>query len=67
MRWNEKKNIEGDRRYKYKFLFFPKTINGETRWWESTGYVQILKYHEDDAREGDGQDFWYWEDLEWIK
>ena len=32
MRWKEKES--GDFKYKLRFLLFPKTLNGETRWLE---------------------------------
>ena len=49
MRWTKKtKTIPelGETRLKKKFLFFPKTLNGETRWGEIATilekYIEIL-------------------------
>ena len=34
MRWTQLKLKEGDLRTKRRFLWWPTTIRGETRWWE---------------------------------
>lgn len=40
MRWRNQ-----HRRLIHKFLFFPVTIGGETRWWELAGIVQEWEPH----------------------
>ena len=44
----EKKNI-GDKRIISKFLFFPTTIDGETRWFETAKIEQCASYYQHDA------------------
>ena len=41
MRWNDKPSIEvGDRRERNRFLWFPKSISGETRWLEHGQWIE---------------------------
>jgi hypothetical protein len=41
MRWKKKKAPDyGDRRIISEFLFFPKTLDGETRWLEFAEIIQ---------------------------
>jgi len=42
MRWNDKPSIEvGDRRERNRFLWFPKSISGETRWLEHGQWIEV--------------------------
>lgn len=66
MRWTNEKPVEGTMRVISKFLFFPRTIQGETRWLERAGIRQIRRYHEDDMRDAYSESFWYWEDERWV-
>lgn len=57
MRWKKKKAPDyGDRRIISEFLFFPKTLDGETRWLESAKIRQ--SYHPGSVLGG-------WVDQEW--
>ena len=43
-----------------KFLIFPKTINGETRWLEKVTYTQVVVYnilHDTGIK---------WKDCKWV-
>ena len=44
MRWNKRKEKPkyGDKRMVIKFLWFPKTLNDETRWLETTAIIQLF-------------------------
>jgi hypothetical protein len=56
MRWIRKE--QEDTRIKMRFLFFPKTINNETRWLENAIWEQKFIH-----------DLWNydkWEDSKWI-
>ena len=46
MRFNKKKNYPGDEKIVKKFLIFPFTIDGETRWLEvvKIRYIYTMKY-----------------------
>ena len=46
MKFNKKKNYLGDEKIVKKFLIFPFTIDGETRWLEmaKTKYIYTVKY-----------------------
>ena len=46
MRFNKKKNSPGDEKIVKKFLIFPFTIDGETRWLEvvKIRYLYVMKY-----------------------
>jgi hypothetical protein len=51
MRWKEKPRFNnGDRRLRTAFLFFPKTINGETRWLETASWIEKYFMWEDFPR-----------------
>ncbi len=56
MKWKEEAKA-GDIRIVNKFLFLPKCINGESRWFEYATIKQLYKIFS----YGD-----YWEDVEWI-
>ena len=45
-------------RLKVGFLFFPKTINGETRWLEYANWMQHFTYHY--------QNGFSWDDIAWV-
>ena len=49
MRFNKKKNNPGDEKIVKKFLIFPFTIDGETRWLEvaKIKYLYVKKYSYD--------------------
>lgn len=66
MRWTNEQPVEGTVRVINKFLFFPRTIQGETRWLEKTKIKQIRKYYQDDMRDAYSKSFWYWEDERWM-
>jgi hypothetical protein len=57
MRWKKVTSNFGDSRLVSEFLFFPKNLNGETRWLEFAKIRQVYRY-------GMG---WggYWEDKAW--
>lgn len=40
MRWSNKQYQEGDQRIRKKFLWFPKTLKGQTRWLETARILQ---------------------------
>ena len=40
MKWNKVDTKEGSERLATKFLLFPKTLNGETRWLEWASFWQ---------------------------
>jgi len=47
MRWKAKKKptpADGETRYVTKFLFFPLTLNGETRWLEIASLCERFDY-----------------------
>ena len=57
MRWNTPEKVYTGTRVIKRFLLFPRTINGETRWleWAEIEQENIL-YMDCD----------HWEDVEWI-
>ncbi len=66
MRWNKSKNpINKEERRVTRFLFFPKTINNETRWLETTTFIQICIYFDPDWSDGYNKTAWHWIDLRW--
>jgi hypothetical protein len=40
MRWSDKTPREGQVRTVSRFLYFPLTLHGETRWWERVALRQ---------------------------
>jgi hypothetical protein len=55
MRWELPK--DGEKRKKTKFLWFPMTIDDETRWLERTTWIE--KYYNLPY-------YWGWRPYEWI-
>jgi hypothetical protein len=58
MRWDKKKRpVEGERRIKRKFLWFPKCLKGQYRWMETAEWV-VEAYYRD----------WglYWRPIAWV-
>ena len=63
MKWKARKELSvGDTRIKTRFLIFPKSINGEVRWFEKATYKQenITLYNK-------GDKWTDWSNIEWIK
>jgi|SaaInlV_165m_DNA_1040744.scaffolds.fasta_scaffold27038_5 hypothetical protein len=62
MRWNNKfvNPNEGDQRVIKKFLFFPKNIDGQTRWLEWARILQRYCHFESSGRESR-----YWVSIKW--
>ena len=61
MRWRKKVLEEGETRVKRGFLFFPKTINNETRW------LEYATWREHTIGQSDGCGSWFiWGELEWV-
>jgi hypothetical protein len=63
MKWKKriskyKQELLAGIRRKCKFLFIPKTINGETRWLEWAIWKEVNCHH----RDGDEWEVAYWED-----
>lgn len=63
MRWINPVYKMGDTRIKTKFLLLPKTISGETRWFERVYYIQ--KFHVP-AYGGIYTRSYWWEDVMWV-
>lgn len=59
MRWVPVYCEIGDVRTINKFLFLPRTINGQSRWLE---WARIKQEY----RPGSWSDGPYWEDIEWV-
>jgi hypothetical protein len=74
MRYIESQRREptiGTERVIQKFLWFPKTINGETRWWETTLIKQraeqrYVHYFAPGMKEGYYQKEVRWINKEWM-
>jgi hypothetical protein len=61
MRWRDERKA-GDEREVEKFLWLPKTINKETRWFETTSFLQ--RYSEGwTPFSGDHKG---WVDIKWL-
>jgi len=61
MKWEAKKELcIGDARIKKRFLLFPKSINGEVRWFEKATYTQ--KY---ETVYSEGCVWYAWVNTEW--
>jgi len=66
MRWAEPVVAppkDGDQRECSAFLFFPKTINGETRWLERARWLQVYTQEEDDLGPYCGR----WSAIRWLR
>ena len=61
MRWvrKNKKQYHGDTRIRSGFLFFPRTINNETRWLEQASWSEMLIPSEMGGP-------LYWANLKWL-
>ncbi len=60
MRWNSPEPFE--KRVVRRFLFFPKSLNGETRWWE---FAFIRQNYVTPRALGHLFNS-HWEDLGWV-
>jgi len=56
MKWNSKEYKSGDTRVISRFLFFPRSINGECRWMERASIKQKLERNWVDS---------VWVDISW--
>ena len=45
MRWASTELVAGETRNRKIFLFFPKTLRGETRWLETAVIVEMYSHH----------------------
>ena len=61
MRWNNKTYQEGDQRIRRKFLWFPQTLNNQTRWLETARVYQSLERAIDCL----GGPYLEWQDVSW--
>lgn len=73
MRWGSRKLKvvkTGDRVTKKSFLFFPKTINNQTRWLEFATYEQeFRKGGTENKVDGGWGSRWessHWKDIRWV-
>ena len=67
MRFQKPKH--GATRMRTRFLFFHKTINGETRWFEWATWVEKYTLYGDSAEERDQGTFLlvgFWEPVRWV-
>jgi hypothetical protein len=57
MKWKRDKEYDGELRIIRKFLWFPKTLDYETRWLEFANIKQEFQA---------GYMLNYWEDISWV-
>ena len=65
MRFNVKEkqiDCKGDYRLRGKFLLFPKTLNGETRWLENAVWQQVCAIEINGLFERK----YMWDDVDWY-
>lgn len=60
MRWNTPQYALGSNRARFSFLFFPKTIGGETRW------LEFARWGEEVVR-GKLTGLLYWRETGWLQ
>lgn len=66
MRWDEKVKPEvGDARRRTKFLLFPLTVDGESRWLEVCTFLEVYRENIRDGHE-ETQIIRYWEPTAWC-
>jgi hypothetical protein len=56
----------GDTRFKTGFLFFPKCLNGEWRWLESTIWIQEMYLGTAGGPEGPSYGVLRWQSTDWA-
>lgn len=67
MKWSKKSfPKEGSERIVDKFLIFPVTISGETRWLEKAKMLQVCVHYTLENRMSRGRDFYIWEDKKFL-
>lgn len=52
----------GEERFVFKFLFFPKTLNGITKWLVTAMIKQVVTGYY-----ADGKESYQWEDKSWTE
>lgn len=71
MRWTKPKDPwegfdRGDKRTVTRFLWFPLTIDKETRWLETASYEEEVTQYETGDELGYRYIFWAWKATRWM-
>jgi hypothetical protein len=68
MKWNHKIFTHGEARRRRAFLFFPKTIENQTRWFEFATWQENFRVSICDTMRGKYKSSnGYWEEIRWLE